>query len=361
MPCATYRAPPTRFGKPACPSMAGRKSLSTHARSVDLPIEGQRSADRSERRDSGADRTLGKLASSQHGVVSRRQLIEAGVGSGQIEGRVNRGQLHLLHRGVYAVGHRAISPSGRKMAAVLACGEGAVLSHRSAGQAWGLTRGAWEPIEVTRRIGWRAPTGIRVHRDRLASDEVTEIDGIPVTSLPRTILDLARVLDRRRLERAIHEVEVRGLTDALSLPDLLERYPRKPGSPLLRSVLADLDAGHGATVNDFEALFADLIIAAQDLPMPRFNADLSLRGRFIRPDALWDRESVIVELDGRATHGTALAFEDDRERDRLLLADGWRVVRVTWRQLREDPDRIVADLRTVLRRGGGFYPVVHEH
>ena len=170
-----------------------------------------------------------------------------------------------------------------------------------------------------------------------------------MTSVPRTVFDLAGVLDRRRLERALHEVEVRGLTDGVSLPDLLDRHPRRPGSALLRAVLADLASGHGATVNDFEALFAQ-VVAANDLPVPRFNADLAVSGRLVRPDALWDRERVIVELDGRATHGTQLAFEADRERDRLLVADGWRVVRVTWRQLRQDPGRIASDLRDVLGR-----------
>ena len=235
------------------------------------------------------------------------------------------------------------------MAAVLACGDGAVLSHRAAGQLWGILSWNGVFVDVTRSRNFRTRPAIAAHRSNLPADERGIVDGIPVTSVPRTILDLAGVLERRRLERALHEVEVQGLTDVLSLPDLLDRYPRRRGSAKLRAVLADLAAGRGATVNEFEALFADLI-ATHDLPTPRFNARLSVRGRFIRPDALWDREGVIVELDGRAVHRTTLAFETDRERDRLLLADGWRVVRVTWRQLREDPGRIAADLRTLLRR-----------
>ncbi len=155
------------------------------------------------------------------------------------------------------------------------------------------------------------------------------------------------MLDRRRLERALKEVEVRGLTDVLSLPDLFDRYPRRPGSPLLRAVLADLRDGRGATANEFEALFGDLI-AAHKLPVPRFNADLFVRGRFFRPDALWEREKVVVELDGRAVHGTGIAFESDRERDRILLLDGWRTARVTWLQLRDTPEAVARDLRELL-------------
>lgn len=347
MPSASLCAPPARFGRPRLSSMVGQSVRSADPCSVDPSIEGQRSTSRSRLGIASADRVIGELASRQYGVVSRRQLIDSGISTGQIDGRLGRGQLHQLHRSIYVVGHRTVGRRGRWLAAVLAGGRDAVLSHRSAGEAWGVTRGATAPIEVTRRTGWRAPAGIRAHRGKISSDEVTEVDGIPVTTVPRTVLDLARVLDRKQLDRVLNEVEVLGLTDALSLPDLLDRYPRRPGSALLRAVLADLGAGRGATVNDFEALFADLI-AVHDLPIPRFNADLSVRGRFIRPDALWDRQRVIVELDGRAAHGTALAFETDRERDRLLLADGWRVVRVTWRQLREDPARITADLRAVL-------------
>ncbi len=103
------------------------------------------------------------------------------------------------------------------------------------------------------------------------------------------------------------------------------------------------------TVNEFEAAFAKLV-AAHRLPPPRYNADLAVRGRFIRPDAMWERQKLIVELDGRAVHGTRLAFERDRERDRLLTLDGWRIVRVTWLQLREAPERVAADLGELLGR-----------
>jgi very-short-patch-repair endonuclease len=184
----------------------------------------------------------------------------------------------------------------------------------------------------------------------LPADERTVVDGIPVTSVPRTVLDLAAVLPKQRLERALNEVEVQGLTDRLSIPDLLARYPRRRGSAVLRSLLGEGAAARGVTKNDFEERFAALV-DSHGLPKPRFNADLAIRGRFFSVDCLWANERLIVELDGGAVHGTPRAFESDRERDRLLLADGWRVMRVTWRQLRDQGAAIASDVRKALENG----------
>jgi very-short-patch-repair endonuclease len=181
----------------------------------------------------------------------------------------------------------------------------------------------------------------------LPADEFTVLNGIPVTTVPRTLLDLSAVLSKRQLERALNEAEVRRLTDALSVPDLLERYPRRPGSAVLRELLRDEGTLSGITQNDFEEAFVALVDAHR-LPRPWFNADVVVRGRHFNVDCLWRARRLIVELDGREVHGTARAFETDRERDRLLLADGWRVMRLTWRQVRDDPAEIVADLRVLL-------------
>lgn len=179
-------------------------------------------------------------------------------------------------------------------------------------------------------------------------DELTVVDRIPATSVSRTLFDLAAVVSRQQLEKALNEAEVRGLTDRLSLPDLLERYPRRRGSVTLRSLLGREMATRGVARNDFEQRLKTLL-EGSDLPRPRFNADLHVGGRFFEVDCLWSAQRLVVELDGRAVHGTRLAFEKDRERDRLLMADGWRVVRVTWRQLRDDAPAILADLRRMLR------------
>ncbi|HEX3243189.1 MAG TPA: DUF559 domain-containing protein [Solirubrobacterales bacterium] len=295
------------------------------------------------------DGLISELAMDQHGVVARRQLLTGGVGRRAIELRLERKRLHSVHAGVYAVGHRLLTARGRWMAAVLASGSGAVLSHLTAGQLWDILPSRSSDIEVTRPGFSRKRRHIRAHRSSLADDESLVLDHIPVTSLSRTIFDLAGILDRSGLERAINEAEVRQLTDRLSVPDLLARHPRRRGASRLRDVFADWTADGGITANDFEAAFSALVVSYR-LSMPRFNADIAVRGRFFKVDAMWEAQKVIVELDGRAAHGTRSAFERDRERDRLLLLAGWRVVRITWRQLRDTPELIAADLRELLER-----------
>ena len=168
-----------------------------------------------------------------------------------------------------------------------------------------------------------------------------------MTSVSRTLFDLAAVSSRHQVEKAFNEADVRGLTDGLSVPTLIKRHPGHKGNITLRTVLGDA-AMRGVTQNDFEDRFAALIERC-GLPQPRFNADIAAGGRFFEADCLWDAQRVIVELDGRGSHGTALAFENDRERDRLLMVAGWRVMRLTWRQLRDDAPSVVADLRRLLR------------
>jgi very-short-patch-repair endonuclease len=264
-----------------------------------------------------------------------------------IDVRLKRGALHPLHRGVYSVGHRSLSVRGRWMAAVLASGSEAVLSHRSAGTLWGLRPPPNAEIEVTRSTKCRGRPGIKATRSSLPRDEITVVDAIPVTTVPRTLLDLATVVPKRQLERALNEAEVLGLTDALSVPDLLERYPRRSGSAVLRGLLRDEAALTGITQNDFEEDFVALLDAHR-LPRPRFNADICARGRHFNVDCLWAERRLVTELDGGAVHRTRRAFESDRERDRLLLVEGWHVVRVTWRRLRDDTAEVVTDLRRLL-------------
>jgi very-short-patch-repair endonuclease len=160
------------------------------------------------------------------------------------------------------------------------------------------------------------------------------------------------------VERAWHEAEVRQLTDRVSLPMLLERYPGRRGTRVLRELLGS-DVPVGITRNEFEEAFLALI-DAYGLPRPRMNADLSLRGRFIEVDALWERHRFAVELDSRGVHGTKKRFESDRHRDRILVAEGWRTMRVTWMQLRDEPAEIAADLKLALGQpaagGRALYP-----
>jgi very-short-patch-repair endonuclease len=288
------------------------------------------------------------LAEAQHGVVSRRQLLELGVGRGAVEDWVARGQLRRIQWGVYAVGHRPTSRESRWMVAVLSAGPAAVLSHRSAGALWQILPPISILPEVTRATRIQSRPGLCGHSGTLPADEITCVDGIPTTTAPRTVLDIAALSTMRQMEVMLNELEVRCITDKLSIPDLLDRYPRRRGSAKLRALLADNSAMRGITRKELEKRFAG-VLRDTDLPPPRLNADISVRGRFFEADCVWLEQRVIVELDGRAAHGTRRAFERDRERDRLLQSDGWRVVRITWRQLCGDAPAVVADLRRMLR------------
>jgi very-short-patch-repair endonuclease len=189
--------------------------------------------------------------------------------------------------------------------------------------------------------------GLTVHRSPLSPDEIAVVDGIPTTSVFRTAFDLAAVLSMRGLEQAINEAEVRGLTDTVSLPQLLDRHPGKRGAANVRALLAAKSPG-GVTRNKFEERFLSLIDRHR-LPRPRLNAHLAVDGRFFEIDCLWEDARLAVELDGRASHGTGLRFESDRERDRLLLVAGWRPLRITWRQLVDEEAEVASDLRALLR------------
>ena len=289
-------------------------------------------------RQSGEDAAIGALAARQHGVVGRHQLIALGLSGAAIDHRLKLGRLHLLHRGVYAVGHRALKREAHWIAAVLAAGPGAVLSHRSAGALWRLL--SYDgPIEVIAPTQRRSRPGVRIRHIALPADETTVHAGIPVTTVPRTLLDLAAVLPPRRLERAVNEAEVQRLTDPLSLDDLLARHPRARGTRALRAIRPDTTRTRSELERDFLSF-----IAQYDLPRPQTN--IQIEG--YEADCAWPHANLIVELDGAQTHTTTHAFEHDRERDRRLTAAGWRVIRITARQLRERPGALAADLRRLL-------------
>jgi very-short-patch-repair endonuclease len=233
------------------------------------------------------------------------------------------------------------------MAAVIAHGPEAVLSHRSAGQLWRLhPRSRIEP-EVTCPGSKKTKRGIVAHRGSLPADEIGRVQGIPVTSVPRTTFDLAGTLREREVGRAWNEMEVRGLTDSLSVPHLLERYPGRKGSVLLARLANRTTLSVGITRNDFEEAFLTLV-DAHGLPRPRMNAPVHLRGRFYEIDCFWEERRVAVELDGGGAHGTTRAFQKDRERDRILVAEGYRTARITWDHIHQSPTEVADDLRQIL-------------
>jgi len=230
-----------------------------------------------------------------------------------------------------------------------------MLSHRSAARLWRLMPPGAEWIDVTTPPGRVVRRkGIVPHESLVGADEWGVADGIPVTSPFRTVFDLAAVAPMREVERAFHEAEVQRLTDRVSLPMLLERYPGRRGTRKLRALLESPEPV-GFTRNDFEEAFLGLVDAC-GISRPRMNGDLSVRGRFFQIDALWEREKVAVELDSRSVHGTNKNFESDRLRDRILVAEGYRIVHVTWRQLQKEPEAIVADLKAALGQGHHPHP-----
>jgi very-short-patch-repair endonuclease len=235
------------------------------------------------------------------------------------------------------------------MAAVLACGDGSVVSHRSAADIWGLvTGGSRAPVEVT-VVRSRAPSrpGICVHRARsLDARDVRRVTWIPVTSPARTILDLAVRVEAMELERMIADGIRRGLVRETQLRELLGRSRGKRGAVALRHAISG-ERGPAFTRSAAERKFLNLVRAAR-LPEPRVN--VMVEGHEV--DFLWPRHRLIVEIDGAAYHSDRAAFERDRLRDADLQAAGFRVIRVTWRQLTDDPRGTIVRLGKALERGG---------
>ncbi len=264
-----------------------------------------------------------------------------------VEWRLEAGSLHGIHRGVYAVGHAAISPRGRLMAATLAGGRGAVLSHGSAVALWGLRAAGGSAPEVTTPRGLRSRPGIRFHLATLPRDEVTTRERIPVTGLFRTLLDHAANADPGQLERALHEAEVARLTDRLSLASLLGRYPGRRGVARLRAAAATLERGAQITRSELEDRFLELL-SARGIPRPETNARVQTADRSYEVDCLWRRSRVIVELDGRGAHDTRRGFHRDRAKLRALTVAGWRPLPVTWLDVVDDPDGLEREIRRLL-------------
>jgi hypothetical protein len=246
------------------------------------------------------DAVIGRLADRQHAMVSRWQLLQLGIGGHAIEHRIERHRLFPRHAGVYSVGRRDVTSEGLFMAAVLAGGPGAGLSHRSAGDLHGIHRNAHPRIEITVPKQRRSRDGVTFHTCVLAPDEVGTVDGIPVTTVPRTLLDLAASLRPRQLERALNEAEALRLRDHLSLDHLLTRYPRRAGSRAIRAALHARRTGEKVTRSELELRFLEFLDAA-GLPEPETNAIVE----GFEVDCVWRGQRVIVELDSRAFHARA--------------------------------------------------------
>lgn len=285
-----------------------------------------------------------RVASRQHGVVTRAQLLEAGLSDDVIDHRIRTRRLTRIHRGVYLVGVVA-PPFARELAACLACGPAAALSHESAARLWGIRPGGpARVLEVTIPRGYRRRPGLVVHRvATLGSDQVTRLRGVPVTTPARTLYDLAGRLRGRAVERAVAEAVARRLTTVAELLATGERHAGRRGAGRLAAVLG---AGEGApprTRSEAEERFLSLVHRGGVRP-PVVNRRI---GRF-EVDFYWPSERLAVEVDGLAFHVSPRAFERDRLRDAELAARGVRVMRVTWRQITEEPQAVVKRLERAL-------------
>jgi very-short-patch-repair endonuclease len=267
------------------------------------------------------------VAGRQHGVVTTAQMLEAGLSRTGIRRWVQAARIYPLYRGVYAVGHRALTPRGRLIAAVYACGPNAVASHRGAGAVHGLL--SFGRLEVTTSRGCRARPGIEVHTSRvLDGDDRTTIDGIPVTSLARTLVDLADVLTGERLAKAIHQAELMRVFDLRKVDAARQRAGGRRGRHRLARVLSAYQPEPRLLRSRAERRFKALC-TRHGLAMPLFNAVVE----GFEVDAYWPEARFGLEVDGAKTHNTTTAFHADRRRDRALAAKGIQVARVTWPDL----------------------------
>jgi hypothetical protein len=284
------------------------------------------------------DAEIAALAERQHGVVALRQLVELGLSARAVSHRAARGRLHRIHRGVYAVGHSKLTGYGHWMAAVLACGPNAVLSHRSAAGLWGLRPDNRRRSDISLPSpSARAKAAIEVHRSlTLTGNDVTSTDGIPCTTVARTLVDLGDVVNRRAVERAVEQAEVLRLFDLREVERAIERAGPRRGTGILVSVLGDL---HGPTLTetDLEEAFLALCREAA-LPAPEVNVWMTLPdGTPARIDFLWRVERLAVETDGGPFHRTRQSRERDARRDQLLRLMAFEPVRFTGRQVAREP------------------------
>ena len=288
---------------------------------------------------------LARIAARQFGLVTWRQMLAAGIGRGAIELRIRRGQLHRVHRGVYLVGHAAMPVHAREFAAVLACGDGAVLSHRTASAEWALLPPVGDDVDVT--VAGRNPgsePGIRLHRARILDPrDVTELNGMPITTVARTLLDQAEVGEFRLLERAFDEAITRHLTTTRALQQLIDRSPGRRGGASL-SRLIRRASGSKLSRSDLEEMMLALIRAA-GLPEPELN--ILLLGRY-KVDFLWREFRLVIESDGGRYHASAKRRTADARRDSDLRAEGWKVERVTDYELEHEPHAVIARVSRAL-------------
>jgi len=293
--------------------------------------------------------TVPAIAAAQHGLVTRRQLTSLGLTASMIEVRIETEQLIRLHRGVYALGHRQLRLQGHWLAAVLACGPGAALSHREAAALHGLIRPSNRSridVTTTRRIRAGRP-GIDIHHTTtLVARDVTTVDGIPVTTVARTLVDLAYVVPADRLAEALREAEHLRVVDANDLHETMvsTRHRRGPGHAALTAVLEEhRRKGTQLTRSALEDRFLRLV-DRHGLPRPRANFHVGTD----EVDACWPDHRLAVELDGWERHKDRHAFQRDRTKANALARAGYRVLRFTHDDVVRRPAQTAAAINAFL-------------
>jgi predicted transcriptional regulator of viral defense system len=323
---------------------AGRTKLTVLGGAILGPLGLYRAVGRkveySDQSPHGPDRRIARIADRQLGNITYAQLAALGLSDGAIKYRGKIGRLFPVHQGVYAVGRPARTNLERAAAAVLACGERALLSHESALALWGIARHWPHEIHVTVVAADRRPRGVRAHRVKaLARADVRTQLGIRCTSPARTLLDCAPAMTEQALTRAVNDAQVARLVTPAQLADVVRRYPNHRGSRRLTKLITD----DNPTRSEFEDRFLRFC-AEHGLPTPVVNATVC--GYLV--DALFEAERVIVELDGWDTHQTKAAFESDRERDACTLAAGFVTVRITWTRAHQRAKAEAARLLRIL-------------
>lgn len=293
------------------------------------------------------DRVSG-LATSQYGTVNWCQLRQLGLSARQIQIMVAKGYLRPVFKGVYAVGHTALPVKGQWMGAVLACGEGAVLSHRSAAALWNMLPTVTFAEVSRRRSGHHRIAGIRIHRPRsMHPSEMTVHERIPVTTVARTLVDLAACLSIRRLERALAAADTQNLLRWSELEQAVDRARFRRGYSNLAEIMVRADPRVVHAASETERLLYALCISDPEIPRPEMNT--MIEGRIV--DFVWKKQRLIAETDGRGYHSDPFTFEDDRDRDGAMLEAGYRTVRITYRMVSERPADVARRLKRLLAEG----------
>lgn len=261
--------------------------------------------------------------------------------------------LHRVHRGVYTVGHRSISRATHLRAALLACGEGAVISHATAAAFWGLYDEWPRLIDVTVPVeAGRKLDGIRCRRCRYPlEEEITIRHGVRCTTVARTLVDLAGIWGTSSLRRAVGRAAFLKRLDVDALDLAIHNAKRRRGMRILSAIASDWRTSDGSLPDvrsDFEALVLPRLVG-MGLPRPETNVRMVLEGEVLEVDFLWERQRLVVETDGGGTHETPVAFQRDRHRDQLLVAAGFRVMRATWKQMDNDLEGVVARISRALK------------